>query len=431
MFLRGLNWSVLVPIIIGSGTLFYGLGTTYQKLISDEDTFLLLAEFVKGLPYYPYVIFPNNLGTTHSLLVYLIRLSLDVFGYSNFALRFVPAVYGLLGIVVFFYFLKNVFNSQRIAFLGACLLSVTHWYLAISRVAIEISEVLFFSLLNLLLLVLFIRSKGNLKIGKFEISKSAVYIFLTGLSFGLVQHTYQSARIYVLFYVFFFPLYWLTNRLEIRKLVIQASFFTFGLVLAVAPLVYVYFDHPESFDSRRSELVFYQNLSPSELIWSLKESTLRTLGMFHLRGYDVSCYNVPGKPMLDWVTGVLFVIGIFLSFRYLDRHMKLVFYLFFVVALVPSIISYWPASPHGLRAAGVIIPTIGFSAIALDKVTRLSGRYWVLMAALLFGLIGFFNLKAYFVDQAALQTDCFRKDINNIAEVKRKFLEENGVGLIR
>jgi len=111
--------------------------------------------------------------------------------------------------------------------------------------------------------------------------------------------------------------------------------------------------------------------------------------------------------------------------------MKLVFYLFFVVALVPSIISYWPASPHGLRAAGVIIPTIGFSAIALDKVTRLSGRYWVLMAALLFGLIGFFNLKAYFVDQAALQTDCFRKDINNIAEVKRKFLEENGVGLIR
>ncbi len=427
------NKLVLIPSLIGLVTLFYGLGSHYQKLVSDEMTFFLNADFLKGDPYYPYLILPEGIGTTHTLLPYLIGFSLEIFGYTIFGLRFVPALFGLLGIAVFFFLVKGMVNKHRSALLAATLLALTHWYIAISRVAIELSEILFFTILNLYCLSLFLNvDPSTATIGNFKIKKKYIFILLTGLTFGLVQHTYQSARVYLLFYILFFPIYWWVKKVRLKEMVVYSLLFALGFIITLSPLIFAYLQHPESFDSRKGELVFYQNLGPQDLLWSLKESTFRTLGMFHFRGSDVSCYNVPARPMLDPYSSFFLIIGFVLALKNFRREVNLVLLLFFAVALVPSIISYWPAAPHGLRASGVIIPTMVWVGLGLEKTSQLFKKYqWIfLIFALL--IIGYLNLKTYFVDQASLQTDCFRIDVGDFQKYKDQFLEfTEGVKYIR
>lgn len=414
---------IVIPLIIGSLTLFFGLGTLYRNLISDERSFLLAADLLKGDPYYPYLIWPN-VGTTHTFLIYLLQIPLSILGYSVFALRLVPALFGLAGVIAFFILIKNLTDSFRIAALGATILSVTHWYLAVSRVTIELSEFLFFGIVQLIFLTLFLKTQGR---------RVLVYIFLTGVSFGLMQHTYQSARFFALFYIFFLPLYWLMNKARSKEVIKQGGLFVFGVFLAISPLLYVYLSHPESFDSRKAELVFSQNLKPQELFWSLKQSTLRTLGMFHFRGSDVRCYNIPRNPMLDPLTGILFVFGAIVSVTKLKKEFSLLLGLFFLISLLPSIFSYWPATPHGLRAAGAIIPIIIWLTLGIERLAILSkpNYSWIVMLLILVS-IGFLNLKSYFVDLAALQDDCYQYSISSFDEYKKEFLDNTkGVKFIR
>lgn len=449
---------IVIPLIIGSLTLFFGLGTLYRNLISDERSLLLAADLLKGHPYYPYLIWPN-VGTTHTFLIYLLQIPLNIMGYSVLALRLVPALFGLGGVIAFFILLRNIFGSFRIAVLGSTILSFTHWYLAMSRVTIELSEFLFFGIAQLIFLTLFCRANTSLfavgiKPGKERPAnwrgyptvllqdssfvktqgrRALVYIFLAGVSFGLMQHTYQSARFFVLFYLFFLPLYWLMNRVQPKEVIKQGGLFVFGVLLIIAPLIYVYLSHPESFDSRKVELVFSQNLKPQELFWSLKQSTLRTLGMFHFRGSDVRCYNIPRSPMLDPISGVLFVLGAVFSFKQLRKEFSLMLVLFFLVALLPSIFSYWPAAPHGLRAAGTIIPIVVWLSLGIERLATISksSYSWIVVFAIL-AAVGFLNLKSYFVDLAALQDDCFQYNISTFDDYKREFLENTkGVKFVR
>lgn len=427
------NYLVLITLLVGLFTLFYGLGSHYQKLVSDEWSFMLNADILRGESYYPYLILPKGLGTTHTLLPYLMQPALAIFGFTTLGIRFVPALFGLLGILVFYFLVKSLANNHRSALIAATLLALTHWYIAISRVAIELSEILFFTILNLYCLSLFLNSDSStLKIGNFKVKKKYIFMLLTGLTFGLVQHTYQSARVYLLFYVLFFPMYWWLKKIHFKEMFIYLVLFSVGFIITLSPLIFAYLQHPESFDSRRGELVFYQNLNLKDLIWSLKESTFRTLGMFHFKGSDVSCYNVPLRPMLDPYSGLFMIAGFLLAFKRFKKELNLVLILFFFVSLLPSVISYWPATPHGLRAAGAIIPTIVWVGLGIEKSSQLFKKYgWVFIIFAVL-VIGYLNLKTYFVDQASLQTDCFRIDASEYLERKEQFLKfTEGVKYIR
>lgn len=421
------NYLILIPILIGLGTLFWGLGTHYQKLVSDEMTFLLNADFLKGYPYYPYLILPLGIGTTHTFLPYLIQFSLNLFGYTVFGLRFVPALYGFLGIIIFYLLLKNISLKNNLALIGAILLAACQWYLAVSRVAIEISEILFYSLITLYFLTCFLNTNTDrVKLKNLHIEKATLYMFLTGLSFGIVQHTYQSARVYLLFFGLFFPLYWFVKKVSLKKITFLVIIFGSGFLITISPLIYAYLNHPESFDSRRGELVFFQNLSLPDLFWSLRQSTIRTLGMFHVQGYSVSCYNVPNRAMLDPISGILMLLGLILSWKSFKKEINLVIYLFFFVSLLPSIISYWPATPHGLRAAGAIIPSILWVSLGLNRLGQAVKKFYWPFVFIIICLIGFLNLKTYFVDQSLLQKDCFRIDVNDFQKEKDRFLNQTG-----
>lgn len=424
---------LIILVVTSLLTFFYQLGSLFSKMVSDEQSFLMEADFLKDYPYYPYLILPNGLGTTHTFLIYLMVLSLRVFGYTLFGLRFFPALFGFLGVFLMYRLVKNLTQSSQKALIAGFVLSVTSWYLSVSRVAVEVSEYIFFSLLCVFFLTLFISVKDErVSVLSKQISKSSLYLFLCGLSFGLLQNTYQSARFIIFFLVAFFILYWISNKTKVSDIFRHILFFSIGSLLTLAPLIYVYIMHRESFDSRSTELVFNQNLPLKTLVWSIKESVVRTLGMFHFVGYDVSCYNLPRKPMLDIFSGIFMVLGAVASLRAFSKNQKILFYSFFITSLLPSFLSYWPATPHGLRGAAVLIPTVIFVTLGIDwlgKVFREKKYYFVVTMIV---IISFLNLKTYFWDLSQIQFDCFRFEVGDLKEFEDHFLESTkGVRFIR
>jgi len=416
-----------VPVVLGVIILFFKLGSLFQNLNGDEYAFLLISEQLKGEPYLPYLIWPKNLGSTHTLLPYLMQIPIAFFGITNFAVRFIPALFALLGIITFYLLLRSLFENPLTAFIGATLLALTRWYLTISRLTYELSEMLFFAIANLLFLVLFLKSKEEkFRFNNLEVRSSYVYIFAAGVTLGFLQHTYVAARFYLFFYTFFFLFYFFMKRKTFFEAFKKFLIFSFGFLILISPLIYVFIKHPRSFDARGAELVFAQNLSFNDLIWSLKQSTLRTFGMFHLRGSDVSCYNIPNLPMLDPISGLLFLVGLILSFRILDFRYSLVFISFFLFSLLPSILSYWPAAPQGLRAAGSIVPIVLYTTIGLEALAKLLRKYYIPIIVVVISVIAIVNLQIYFKYQPQLQDDCFKSKVENFEDFKKHFLQETG-----
>jgi len=141
--------------------------------------------------------------------------------------------------------------------------------------------------------------------------------------------------------------------------------------------------------------------------------------MFHVRGDENWRHNVSGAPMLDPLTGALFLLGLFFVFRKdaagSDRGALeaggepagrtapaaalLVGWL--VVMLLPNVLSV-EGVPHGLRSCGVLPAVALLGGIGLDGVTRrvrgrIGGPAAAVLAVTTFLLIGAWTATRYFI----------------------------------
>lgn len=66
------------------------------------------------------------------LFYWLLALSFKIFGFSEFAARLVPALFGILGVCMTFFFAKRVFDAN-VAFCAALILTTNFWYLQVGR----------------------------------------------------------------------------------------------------------------------------------------------------------------------------------------------------------------------------------------------------------------------------------------------------------
>ena len=69
---------------------------------------------------------------TPILFYWLLAVSFTIFGFSEFAARLVPALFGVLGVIMTFFFAKRVFDAN-VAFFAALILTTNFWYLQVGR----------------------------------------------------------------------------------------------------------------------------------------------------------------------------------------------------------------------------------------------------------------------------------------------------------
>ncbi len=161
----------------------------------------------------------------HGLYVYSMIPSIAVFGLNDFGTRFTSVVFGMLSLIVFYYFVRKLFDTNT-ALLAVLFLSLQPWHMHLSRVAFEGISFVFLFLAGLLCF-----HKG------FERRK---WFFVSTAFFGLCLHSYGVAKLFVpLFVLGLLAIY----RHELFQKEMRKSMFFCAVLflLLAAPIYYLSF----------------------------------------------------------------------------------------------------------------------------------------------------------------------------------------------
>ncbi|MCX8093331.1 MAG: hypothetical protein N3E50_04110 [Candidatus Goldbacteria bacterium] len=127
-------------------------------------------------------------------------------------------------------------------------------------------------------------------------------------------------------------------------------------------------------------------------------NTVKTLLMFNYQGDGNPRHNYRQKPMLDFVSGILFVLGFGLAIR---RILKLEIFFFlslFLIGILGSIL--YVAAPHATRTIIILPSIIVFCILSLQKIERCLILYkkniFNFLICIILILVGVLNYNNYF-----------------------------------
>lgn len=395
---------ILIPlliIVVGLVAIFFQYTTIPGSLAYDEVAFAQLALSLGKIPYIVY----SPLATGHATMYFYILLaSLKIFGISTFALRLPSAVFGIAGIILFYFIMSTVFKKNALVIIFTSLLFATsRWYINFARFSFESTFLLFLELSALFFLLLYLRKhKGWFLIG-------------VGIFSGLATQSYYPGKIFFLIPLFVVSmeiiLEWKKSKkisFTILKPLFVFGFFTF---LFAAPLLIYHISYP---DIRIDQQLFLlnQHLDFGTKINMLTENIGKIALMFNVYGDANGRHNYPGKPALNLISGILFLCGFLIAIRKSKHTIPQIFLLYFVVSLIPSIFTYPSENPHFLRTFTVLPSLWYFVGLSLHyilsqvKTIRFS-RIAFCMLCLIIGVSIVYDLRTYFVYQTKVFPEAF------------------------
>lgn len=260
------------------------------------------AEELQTLPNRRWPIFFFGTYGREPLFCYLEALAIWVLGARALALRIWPALFGIATVPATYWLARESFHehpqrARRVGLLAA--LSVATWYMLVhfSRLGIRGMMLPCLSALTFACMLRGLRT-GSLR------SWAA-----GGFWLGVSLYTLSSARMVPLVIVaWWLALAWsrpgfLRRRWREWMLVIVVSSVVF------APLGAFYIRHPDWF-WMRTQYVLQDNLDVETVGQRYLNNVFRVLGAFAVRGEDFLRHNLPGRPMLDPVQAVWFLVGL-------------------------------------------------------------------------------------------------------------------------
>jgi len=330
-----------------------------------------------------HIFFPRNTGR-EAIQMYWTLLVAKVFGtgLSYLSLKLGTAILGFLTLP-FIYLLSKEIGGPRVALFAFILAGIGYWPNVISRIGLRFPLYPLFVAPTLLFLIRGLRTRNRND------------FLLAGLFLGLGLHGYSPMRIVPFVVIVAFVLYWLHSQSKGARKDLPVWLVMLGLValMVFLPLLRYWVDHPAEFGFRAfSRLSGTEQALPGPAIEIFASNVWKALKMFNFDDGEIWVHSVPHRPVLDIVTGVLFVFGVLLVLiRYLrNRHWLDLFLLVSIPLLqLPSTLSLaFPGENPALNRAGsAYIPAFVLSALALDGLLTSFGR-GKLRSVLVWGIAG-------------------------------------------
>jgi 4-amino-4-deoxy-L-arabinose transferase-like glycosyltransferase len=376
---RDYLWWMVAVLLVATALRLVAFGEVPPGLYHDEAYHGLDAvDILQGQRSF---YFPANNGR-EPLFIYLIALAVGLLGRSPFALRLVAFFAGLLTVAATAA-MGRVLFSRRAGVLAAAVLAVTLWHVHLSRVG--------FRAVLLPLFVALVAWQGALGIRGAEAQESKGagkqarrtgwwrHWLAAGAFYGLSFYTYTAAR-FTPVAVAAFGLYVLATRPAIRPwrrlrsawaairgwLWRGVGLAVLAALLVVAPLAVYAVGHPGVVLGRPGQVsVFNPVIHGGDLWGTLAAHTLRTLGMFFVRGDRIWRHNVPWRPIFDPLLGAAFILGLVIALRRARRQPAAGFVLIWTTVMsLPTFLA--EDAPHFLRAVGVLPLVVFLPALGLD-----------------------------------------------------------------
>jgi 4-amino-4-deoxy-L-arabinose transferase-like glycosyltransferase len=407
----------------------YRLGDLPPGLFIDQAQYGLDAyRIAQGEAFPVFVEGPTKERGREPLFMYLMAGIFLAAGPTPVTLKLTSALIGIATVVAT-YFAASRFFGVRVGLCSAALLAVSRWHITFSRMGFRaILAPLWVSLVALALWWLVRRR-----------TRGAAALF--GVVVGAGFYTY--------------PAYWAvppalvlvaaaacwerrsTLRDAVRRVKPLVAAGTIAFLATSAPLIVYATAHAEDLLARAREVALVgeedRPPDPDKRATTVLDGAQRVLFMLHLRGDIEPRHNIPGRPMLDLVSGLLFLGGLIATAKAAwPLPLKVGLVTLWLLPLVPSAVTL--AAPNALRAVGTIPAVCVIAGLGLDAAARLLERLrWraaplaasVLIVAAL-GAAAVANARAYFVEwgsQPILPTE-FSADIPRFVE----YLREVGAG---
>ncbi len=412
-----LTGTFLLITLVGIGVRLYQLGDLPYGLYQDEAVNGLNAlDVLNGnRPLY----FPENNGR-EPLYIYVMAITVGLFGNTVLGVRAASALFGILTIPACYVMGRQLLGTHRSGLITMTLVSISLWHIHLSRVGFRAV------LLILMSALLVATASYTLR------TRSIVGAVGSGVLLGLAAYTYLPARLIPLIIVVFAAYLLLFQREFSTKRYLQLALCTLIAAIIIAlPFVILLLTHPDVVLGRSGQVAIWnETVHQGQPVQTGVSSILAAFGMFNWRGDDIWRHNVPGRPVFDVLTGIVFLAGVWFAMRRFRSEPALAFSLIWVsVMLLPTILA--EDAPHFLRAAGVLPVIFVFPAYAFDQLLARFQVWWATALVLVILLVGLgFTLRDYF--GCCYQTDpvrgyFFQAEATQLADVLLE--EENPVRL--
>lgn len=381
---------------------FWQLDTIPPGLWYDEALYCLNALSIRW-GYFP-IFFMLDDHPVEPLYVYTLAIAFGLFGKEVIVARAVSALWGTLAVALC-YPLARRFFSPRWAIAACWVYSVFRWPLHFSRTIFRaVTPPVFI----MLVVIFFLRWRDQRKL------RDAL---LCGLFLGLGLYTYISFRLVPLMW-----LGWVGWLLYRQELVWHRDWKHLAVIVATAfvvslPLVADFVIHPEHFRGRIDEVsMFHDQIikrSPdgseqkeliakplSKIVTGLAENALAVARMWTFKGDHVGRHNLPYEPVFDWISGVIFYLGVAVSLYYAARCEWAFLPLWWLAVLAcASVFSF--GAPNILRMQGAIPAVVLLYVTGLrliyKKVSLVSSaRIAQVLAVCALAWFGLWQLDSYF-----------------------------------
>jgi 4-amino-4-deoxy-L-arabinose transferase-like glycosyltransferase len=338
-------------------------GLQHDEVFHGHDAVTVLLGF---RPLY----FTSNAGN-EPLFIYLMSLTVGLFGHNAWGIRLAAVICGLLTVLFTYLWIRRAHND-RTALIAAALMAVSFWPIFLSRVGLRAASVPLMAALSAwLLFEAFHRRQRR-------------WFVLAGIALGVSLYTYPAARTLPIVYVLLFTFYSLLTRKLNRLLLITLV----TALIVVVPLAYTIATLPEA-DVRLQQLGGPVQEALNGNFEPVVRYTLATLGMFNVAGDPIARYNLPGRPVFDVITGILFLLGLLIALRKWREPRNLFALIWIPIGLLPSMLS--DSAPSFLRASASLPVAFLFPALAMDWLVAHAAhrRSQLIGYALIIGLIAF------------------------------------------
>jgi 4-amino-4-deoxy-L-arabinose transferase-like glycosyltransferase len=329
---RKLHQALLLLVLILAGFLrFYRLNDAPPGLHEDEATDGNDAWEAWRSGHFR-VFYPENHGR-EGLSINLQAVVLGVTGsHSPGALRWAGALLGTLTVLGVYALAREVIGEE-VGLLAAFLLAISFWHINISRFGTRPVAAPCFLVWSLVLLWLAVR---RLQRG---VRDGWVVAIACGVVYGLGFYTYTPYRLTPLLLLAVFVV--LKRDYGSRSMKNIAAIVVWTASVVIVPLLLFSWRHPAEFFQRFNMLAGWHTANP---VGELIGNTMRTAAMFFWAGDTNPLHNIPGRALLFWPVGLLFVFGLGVTIR---RQRWLLVWI--IIGLLPAIIAN-EGIPHAWRS---------------------------------------------------------------------------------
>jgi hypothetical protein len=307
------------------------------------------------------IFFPRNAGR-EGIQFYMVAAAAKWFhaDLDFMTLKLVTALGGVLTLP-FIYLLGRELAGRWVGLASMLLAGISYWPNVLSRVGMRLPFHPVFLAPAMFFLVRGLRQGRRND------------LLFSGLAIGAGLYGYTAARItpLVILVGLLLFLFHRTSWARRRQAVLGFAMLVLVALLVSVPMLHVAYEKPND--------VFYRTVTrvsdaerplPGEPLDLFLTNMWHALRMFAWDDGEIWVLAIPFRPMLDWVVGALFHVGmVVLAVRYLRqrRWQDLLLLISIPLLLLPSALALaFPGeNPHPSRAGGAIVPVFVIAALPL------------------------------------------------------------------